>query len=69
VVVNNFIWVYQILFLYLYHTIKNKYTMKKLTVSLETFNEMILGLIKSGVTFEANEVSCGNIEIIFLGGY
>jgi hypothetical protein len=43
--------------------------MKKLTVSLETFNEMILGLIKSGVTFEANEVSCGNIEIIFLGGY
>jgi hypothetical protein len=43
--------------------------MKKLIVSQETFNEMLLGLIKSGVTFEANEVSGGKIEIDFLGGY
>ena len=42
--------------------------MKKLTVSQETFNEMLLGLIKSGVTFEATEVN-GMIEIEFLGGY
>ena len=29
--------------------------MKTLTVSIETFNEMLLGLIKSGVTFDAEE--------------
>ena len=48
---------------------KHTNTMKKLIVSQETFNEMLLGLIKSGVTFEANEVSGGKIEIDFLGGY
>ena len=48
---------------------KNTNAMKKLTVSQETFNEMLLGLIKSGVTFDANEVSGGKIEIEFTGGY
>lgn len=42
--------------------------MKKLTVSQETFTEMLLGFIKSGVTFEATEVN-GMIEIEFTGGY
>ena len=39
-----------------------------LTVSPETFSTMLLGLIKSGVTFEANEVG-GNIVVKFTGGY
>jgi len=42
--------------------------MKTLTVSPETFNEMLLGLIKSGVTFNAHEVK-GFIIITFTGGY
>lgn len=42
--------------------------MKILKVSRETFNEMLSGLIQSGVTFEANEV--GDIIVItFTGGY
>ena len=44
------------------------YIMKTLTVSIETFNEMLLGLIKSGVTFEAEERE-GKIIIDFTGGY
>jgi hypothetical protein len=45
--------------------------MKKLTVSTERFLEMLSGLIASGVTFEAKQVSNLNndIEIIFTGGY
>ncbi len=42
--------------------------MKKLTVTPETFTEMILGLIKSGVTFDAKEIN-GVIIIEFSGGY
>jgi len=42
--------------------------MKTLTVSIETFNEMLLGLIKSGVTFDAEERE-GKIIIDFTGGY
>ena len=42
--------------------------MRKLTVSIETFNEMITDLIKSGVTFEAEERE-GKIIIEFTGGY
>jgi hypothetical protein len=42
--------------------------MKKLKISQETFIDMLLGLIKSGVNFEANEVN-GIIEIEFNGGY
>ena len=42
--------------------------MKKLTVTPETFTEMILGLIKSGVTFDAKEIN-GVIIIEFTGGY
>lgn len=43
--------------------------MRKLIVSIETFNVMILGLIASGVTFKAEEIRGEKIEIIFLGGY
>lgn len=45
--------------------------MRKLTVSSERFTEMLSGLIASGVTFEAKQVSDKNddIEIIFTGGY
>jgi hypothetical protein len=45
--------------------------MKKLTVSSEKFLDMLSGLIASGVTFEAKEVSSTNdlIEIIFTGGF
>jgi len=43
--------------------------MKKLTVSQKTFTEMLVGLIASGVTFEAEEISEGIIRIDFLGGY
>ena len=41
--------------------------MRKLTVSIETFNEMVTDLIKSGVTFEAEERE-GKIIIEFTGG-
>ncbi len=47
----------------------NTYTMKKLTVSQETFAEMLLGLVKSGVTFEAEETEGGFIVVEFTGGY
>ena len=45
--------------------------MKKLTVTSDRFLEMLSGLIASGVTFEAKEVSSTNdlIEIIFTGGF
>ena len=43
--------------------------MRKLTVSIETFTQMLSGLIQSGVTFEANEIKNGLIEIEFTGGY
>ena len=42
--------------------------MKKLTVTPETFTQMLSGLIQSGVTFEARETPKG-IEITFTGGY
>ena len=44
---------------------------KKLTVTSDRFLEMLSGLIASGVTFEAKEVSSTNdlIEIIFTGGF
>lgn len=42
--------------------------MQKLTVSIETFSIMVLDLVKSGVTYEAQEVG-GNIVITFTGGY
>lgn len=42
--------------------------MKSLTVTVETFTTMLVGLIQSGVTFEAIETPNG-IEIKFLGGY
>ena len=50
-------------------THKNKnIIMRKLTVSKDTFNEMLLGFIQSGVTFEALEKG-EDIVITFLGGY
>ncbi len=42
--------------------------MKTLFVSTETFGEMLLGFIKSGVTFEAEEKN-GGILINFTGGH
>ena len=42
--------------------------MRKLTVSKESFTEMLSGLIASGVTFEAHEEK-GWIVIEFTGGY
>jgi hypothetical protein len=42
--------------------------MKTLTVTKETFFLMVLELIKSGVTFEANEEN-EKIVIIFTGGF
>jgi hypothetical protein len=43
--------------------------MRSLTISTKTFNEMILGLIQSGVTFVSKENSDGTITIEFTGGY
>jgi hypothetical protein len=43
--------------------------MRKLVVSTETFTSMLSGLIQSGVTFDAKEISGGLIEIEFTGGY
>lgn len=43
--------------------------MRTLTVSMDTFTSMLSGLIASGVTFEADEQSNGNIKIEFTGGY
>jgi hypothetical protein len=41
----------------------------KLTVTKETFTEMISGLVASGVTFTAIESGNYNIEITFTGGH
>ena len=44
------------------------HTNQKLVVSKETFLEMLLGLIKTGVTFDAEEVE--NVIVIkFTGGF
>ena len=42
--------------------------MQTLFVSMETFNDMLLGFIKSGVTFESEEKN-GGILITFTGGH
>jgi len=42
--------------------------MKRLTVTPEMFADIILGLIQSGVTFDAVEKD-GKIEITFTGGF
>ena len=42
--------------------------MKRLYVSIETFTDIISGLIQSGVTFEAVEHG-DKIEITFTGGF
>ena len=42
--------------------------MKTLLITKETFSTIILGLIQSGVTFEAEELQNG-ILITFTGGY
>jgi len=42
--------------------------MKTLFVSQESFTDMLLGFIKSGVTFEAEEKN-GGILITFTGGH
>jgi hypothetical protein len=44
-------------------------TMKKLTVSKQSFTQMLSGLIASGVTFEATENPRGQIVIEFTGGF
>lgn len=43
--------------------------MRTITVSLKVFIEMLPDLIKVGVTFEASELTNGNIRITFTGGY
>ena len=43
--------------------------MKKLIVTPETFAHMLSDLIKSGVTFTAEENMKGEIEVTFTGGY
>lgn len=43
--------------------------MRTLKVSKEAFTEMLLGFIKSGVTFEATETTDGDIFIKFTGGF
>jgi hypothetical protein len=43
--------------------------MKTLIVSKEVFTEMLLGIIKSGVTFEAREIDKYEIKITFTGGF
>lgn len=43
--------------------------MQQLTISKETFNEMLVGFIKNGVTFEAEENKQGFIVVTFTGGY
>ena len=43
--------------------------MKQLIVSKEAFTTILLGIIESGVTFEATETRLGDIKIDFLGGY
>lgn len=42
--------------------------MKQLIVSREAFTDMLLGIIKSGVSFESEEKD-GLITINFTGGY
>jgi hypothetical protein len=48
---------------------KNQTSMKKLLLSQATFESMLLGIIQSGVTFEAREIPGGQIEVIFTGGF
>lgn len=48
---------------------QTKSNMKKLVVSQATFESMLLGIIQSGVTFEAKEIPGGQIEVIFTGGF
>jgi hypothetical protein len=43
--------------------------MKTLVVTTTTFENMISGLIASGVTFEAVEIPDNKIKITFTGGY
>ncbi len=43
--------------------------MQNLIVSIDTFNDMLIGFVKSGCTFEAEEMNNGLIEITFTGGY
>jgi len=47
----------------------NRKSVKKLIVSQATFESMLLGIIQSGVTFEAHEIPGGQIEVIFSGGF
>jgi len=48
---------------------QKQHDMKTLTVSQQTFENMLSGLIKSGVTFEAKENGDGNIVVTFTGGF
>lgn len=42
---------------------------RKLTVSVQTFFEMVSKLVESGVTFEAEETANDQIIITFTGGF
>jgi hypothetical protein len=52
----------------MYHLF-NFRAMKKLIISKQTFEEMIRGIIQSGVTFEATENGDGMIVLTFTGGF
>lgn len=43
--------------------------MKKLTLTKESFCEMLGGIIASGVSFTSEENAQGKIEVTFTGGY
>lgn len=43
--------------------------MRTLTITTETFEKMLNGLIQSGITFAAKECENGDITITFTGGY
>ena len=43
--------------------------MQKLTIDIDKVGEIILQLVKQGITFEAQQTTRDTIEIFFTGGY
>lgn len=42
---------------------------QKLVISIASYVEILPKLVASGVTYDAKEVDCNQIEIVFTGGY
>jgi hypothetical protein len=57
----------KIMLIFVSHQLK-LYIMRTLFVSTETFTEMLMDLIITGITFESEEKN-GGILITFTGGY